>query len=131
MARRIDWDSANRQAKLRKWIQNNDTYSWVDELPSSRGPELEEWAKRQVRKSVKKVLNEFENARKADSSPEGQISKILIEVQDHLDLGNFEECEKLITKVINLIVQSNLTDISIESRTQVVELVSLLSEINQ
>ena len=131
MARRIDWDSANRQAKLRKWIQNNDIYSWVDELPNSRGLELEEWAKRQVRKSVKKVLNELENARKADSSPEGQISKILIEVHDHLDLGNFEECEKLITKVINLIVQSNLTDISIESRTQVVELVSLLSEINQ
>ena len=131
MARRIDWDSANRQAKLRKWIQNNDTYSWVDELPNSRGLELEEWAKRQVRKSVNRVLSEFANAKKTESSPEGQVSKILSEVQVHLDLGDFEECEKSISKVINLILKSNLTDISIESRTQVVELVSLLSEINQ
>ena len=131
MARRIDWDSANRQAKLRKWIQNNDTYSWLDELPSSRGPELEEWAKRQVRKSVNRVLSEFANAKKTESSPEGQVSKILSEVQVLLDLGDFEECEKSISKVINLILKSNLTDISIQSRTQVVELVSLLSEINQ
>ena len=55
MAKRIDWDSANRQARLRKWMQNHDTYSWLDEIPSEINPDIEAWAKRQSAEIVKRI----------------------------------------------------------------------------
>ena len=129
MAKRIDWDSANRQARLRKWIQNHDTYSWLDEIPNEVGANFEEWAKRQVRKSVSKVRNDLESHKQLGNTPEGKVSDLLVLASVHLEDGKFEDCRKVMTEVVNLIARSNLTSIKSESRLQVVQVVSMLSEI--
>ena len=129
MAKRIDWDSANRQARLRKWIQNHDTYSWLDEIPNEVGANFEEWAKRQVRKSVSKVRNDLESHKQLLNTPEGKVADLLVLASVHLDEGKFEDCRKVMTEVVNLIARSNLTSIKSESRLQVVQVVSMLSEI--
>ena len=129
MAKRIDWDSVNRQSRLRKWIQNNDTYDWLDELPKEDGTHFEEWAKRQVRKSVSKVRLDLESIHLQRNSPEGKASDLLKRASAHMEEGNVEQCRKVMSEVINLIAHSNLTSIKPESRTQVVEVISMLSEI--
>jgi hypothetical protein len=129
VAKRIDWDSANRQARLRKWIQNHDTYSWLDEIPNEVGANFEEWAKRQVRKSVSKVRNDLESHKQLLNTPEGKVADLLVLASVHLDEGKFEDCRKVMTEVVNLIARSNLTSIKSESRLQVVQVVSMLSEI--
>jgi hypothetical protein len=129
VAKRIDWDSANRQARLRKWIQNHDSYSWVDDIPNEAGANFEEWAKRQVRKSVSKVRNDLESQKQLRNTPEGKVSDLLVLASVHLEDGEFEDCRKIMTEVVNLIARSNLTSIKSESRLQVVQVVSMLSEI--
>ena len=129
MAKRIDWDSANRQARLRKWIQNHDTYSWLDEIPNEVGANFEEWTKRQVRKSVSKVRNDLKSHKQLRNTPEGKVSDLLVLASVHLEDGKFEDCRKVMTEVVNLIARSNLTSIKSESRLQVVQVVSMLSEI--
>jgi len=129
VAKRIDWDSANRQARLRKWFQNHDTYSWLDEIPNEVGANFEEWAKRQVRKSVSKVRNDLESHKQLRNTPEGKVSDLLVLASVHLEDGKFEDCRKVMTEVVNLIARSNLTSIKSESRLQVVQVVSMLSEI--
>ena len=129
MAKRIDWDSVNRQARLRKWIQNHDTYSWLDEIPNEVGANFEEWAKRQVRKSVSKVRNDLESHKQLRNTPEGKVADLLVLASVHLEDGKFEDCRKVMTEVVNLIARSNLTSIKSESRLQVVQVVSMLSEI--
>ena len=129
MAKRIDWDSANRQARLRKWIQNHDTYSWLDEIPNEVGANFEEWAKRQVRKSVSKVRNDLESHKQLLNTPEGKVADLLVLASVHLEDGKFEDCRKIMTEAVNLIARSNLSSIKSESRIQVVQAVSMLSEI--
>ena len=129
MAKRIDWDSVNRQDRLRKWIQNHDTYAWLDELPKENDATFEDWAKRQVRKSVSKVRLEIESINQQRNSPEGKASDLLVLASKHMEEGNVEQCRKVMSEVVNLIARSSLTSIKAESRNQVVQLVSLLSEI--
>jgi hypothetical protein len=129
MAKRIDWDSVNRQNRLRKWIQNHDTYAWLDELPKENDVDFEDWAKRQVRKSVSKVRLDLEKIQQQRNSPAGKVSDLLERALTYMEAGEIEQCRKAISEVINLIAQSNLTSIKPESRTQVVQLVSMLSEI--
>ena len=129
MAKRIDWDSANRQARLRKWIQNHDTYSWLDEIPNEVGANFEEWAKRQVRKSVSKVRNDLESHKQLLNTPEGKVADLLGLASVHLEDGKFEDCRKVMTEAVNLIARSNLSSIKSESRLQVVQVASMLSEI--
>ena len=129
MAKRIDWDSVNRQNRLRKWIQNHDTYAWLDELPKENDVDFEDWAKRQVRKSVSKVRLDLEKIQQQRNSPAGKVSDLLERALTYMEAGEIEQCRKAISEVINLIAQSNLTSIKSESRTQVVQLVSMLSEI--
>ena len=129
MAKRIDWDSANRQARLRKWLQNHDTYSWVEDIPNEAGANFEEWAKRQVRKSVSKVRNDLVSHKQLRNTPEGKVSDLLVLASVHLEDGKFEDCRKVMSEVVNLIARSNLTSIKSESRLQVVQVVSMLSEI--
>ena len=129
MVKRIDWDSVNRQNRLRKWIQNHDTYAWLDELPKENDVDFEDWAKRQVRKSVSKVRLDLEKIQQQRNSPAGKVSDLLERALTYMEAGEIEQCRKAISEVINLIAQSNLTSIKPESRTQVVQLVSMLSEI--
>jgi len=109
VAKRIDWDSANRQARLRKWIQNHDTYSWLDEIPNEVGPNFEEWAKRQVRKSVSKVRNDLESQKQLRNTPEGKVSDLLVLASVHLEDGKFEDCRKVMTEAVNLIAPGTCT----------------------
>ena len=129
MAKRINWDSVNRQDRLRKWIQNHDTYTWLDELPKENDATFEDWAKRQVRKSVSKVRLDLERAQQQRNSPEGKVSDLLERASAFMEEGNIEQCRKAMSEAINLIAQSNLTSIKAESRMQVVQVVSMLSEI--
>lgn len=129
MAKRIDWDSVNRQDRLRKWIQNHDAYAWLDELPKENDAAFEDWAKRQVRKSVSKVRLDLETIQQQRNSPEGKVSDLLERASAYMEDGNIEQCRKAMSEVINLIAQSNLTSIRSESRLQVVQVVSMLSEI--
>jgi hypothetical protein len=129
MAKRIDWDSVNRQDRLRKWIQNHDTYAWLDELPKENDVNFEDWAKRQVRKSVSKVRLDLEKIQQQRNSPAGKVSDLLERASNSMEAGGIEQCRKEMSEVVNLIAQSNLTSIKPESRTQVVQLVSMLSEI--
>jgi len=129
MAKRIDWDSANRQARLRKWMQNHDTYSWLDEIPSEINPDIEAWAKRQVRKSVSKVREDIEDSKNQENSLEGKVSKLLAEASSNIEKSDVELCKKNMSEVLNLILRSQLTSISSESRDQVVAAISLLSEL--
>ena len=129
MAKRIDWDSVNRQDRLRKWIQNHDTYAWLDELPKENDATFEDWAKRQVRKSVSKVRLDLERAQQQRNSPEGKVSDLLESASAFMEEGNIEQCRKTMSEAINLIAQSNLTSIKAESRMQVIQVVSMLSEI--
>ena len=129
MAKRIDWDSVNRQDRLRKWIQNHDTYTWLDELPKENDATFEDWAKRQVRKSVSKVRLDLERAQQQRNSPEGKVSDLLESASAFMEEGNIEQCRKAMSEAINLIAQSSLTSIKAESRMQVIHVVSMLSEI--
>jgi hypothetical protein len=129
MAKRIDWDSVNRQDRLRKWIQNHDTYTWLDELPKENDATFEDWAKRQVRKSVSKVRLDLERAQQQRNSPEGKVSDLLESASAFMEEGNIEQCRKAMSEAINLIAQSSLTSIKAESRMQVIQVVSMLSEI--
>lgn len=129
MTKRIDWDSVNRQNRLRNWIQNHDTYAWLDELPKESDVDFEDWAKRQVRKSVSKVRLDLEKIQQQRNSPAGKVSDLLEGASTYMEAGEIEQCRKAMSEVINLIAQSNLTSIKPESRTQVVQLVSMLSEI--
>ena len=129
MAKRIDWDSVNRQDRLRKWIQNHDTYTWLDELPKENDATFEDWAKRQVRKSVSKVRLDLERAQQQRNSPEGKVSDLLESASAFMEEGNIEQCRKAMSEAINLIALSSLTSIKAESRMQVIHVVSMLSEI--
>ena len=74
MARRINWDAANRQEKLRKWIRDHASYSWIDELPPHESHELDKWAKRQVQRSVRKVRSRIREQEKIKSTVSGRAS---------------------------------------------------------
>ena len=126
MARRIDWDASNRQAKLHKWIRDNGNYSWLEDLPPQESHEVDAWAKRQVRKSVSRVRRQIEEDIKVQLSTSAQINH-------HLDIFStaLTEHNELIARksgesLLNLMLNLNLTSVDSQTRSQIIETIGLL-----
>jgi len=126
MARRIDWDASNRQAKLQKWIRDNRNYSWLEDLPPHESAEIDAWAKRQVRKSVSRVRRQIEEDQKVLTGVTAQINQhldvISTALMDHNDVIARKSGESL----LNLMLGLNLTSVGNEMRSQIIETLGLL-----
>ena len=126
MARRIDWDSSNRQAKLRKWILENGTYSWLEDLPPHESTELDIWAKREVRKSVSRVRRRIEEVELTKSGLSAQISQKLDLISTALAESEESVAKKYGENLLNLMLSLNLTAVDNQTREQILQTLSLL-----
>ena len=126
MARRIDWDATNRQAKLRKWIRDHGDYTWLDEIPSQQSSELDDWAKRQVRISVSRVRKQIEEEQKIQTGPVATISDHLQEISQALDENNEIAARESAEVLLNFILSLSLTSVGNQSRRQTIETLGLL-----
>ena len=125
MTRRINWDAANRQARLRRWIQNNPNYDWFDELPPHTSDELDKWARRQVRISVSRVRKRFEELRVNEDTTAGIVKKHLNDLGNSIEVGDYARAKKLAQEVINIMVKAPLTAVDKELREQILQTLGL------
>ena len=126
MARRINWDAANRQEKLRRWIRDHGSYSWLDELPPHESHELDKWAKRQVQRSVRKVRSRICEQEKIKSTVSGQVTLMLDSISENLESGNSKEALRSGEKLLNLVISKEITSLQNDLRQQIVETLGLL-----
>ena len=126
MARRINWDAANRQEKLRKWIRDHGSYSWIDELPPHESHELDKWAKRQVQRSVRKVRSRIREQEKIKSTVSGQVTFMLESIADNLESGSSKVALRSAETLLNLVISKEITSIESDLRQQIVETLGLL-----
>lgn len=126
MARRINWDAANRQEKLRRWIRDHGSYSWLDELPPHESHELDKWAKRQVQRSVRKVRSRIREQEKIKSTVSGQVTLMLDSISENLEPGNSKEALHSAEKLLNLVISKEITSLQNDLRQQIVETLGLL-----
>jgi hypothetical protein len=126
MARRIDWDASNRQAKLHKWIRDNGNYSWLEDLPPQESHEVDAWAKRQVRKSVSRVRRQIEEDKKVQLSTSAQINHHLDIISTALTEHNELIARKSGESLLNLMLNLNLTSVDSQTRSQIIETIGLL-----
>jgi hypothetical protein len=126
MARRIDWDASNRQAKLHKWIRDNGNYSWLEDLPPQESAEIDAWAKRQVRKSVNRVRRQIEEDQKVLEGTSAQINQHLDVISTALAEHNELTARKSGESLINLMLSLNLTSVDSQMRSQIIETLGLL-----
>ena len=126
MARRINWDAANRQEKLRRWIRDHGSYSWLDELPPHESHELDKWAKSQVQRSVRKVRSRIREQEKIKSTVSGQVTLMLDSISENLESGNSKEALRSGEKLLNLVISKEITSLQNDLRQQIVETLGLL-----
>lgn len=126
MARRINWDAANRQEKLRKWIRDHGSYSWIDELPPNESHELDKWAKRQVQRSARKVRSRIREQEKIKSTVSGQVTFMLESIADNLESGSSKVALRSAETLLNLVISKEITSIESDLRQQIVETLGLL-----
>lgn len=126
MARRIDWDASNRQAKLHKWIRDNGNYPWLEDLPPHDSAEIDAWAKRQVRKSVSRVRRQIEEDRKVLTGTSAQINQYLDVISTALSDHNELLARKSGESLLNLMLGLNLTAVDNQMRSQIIETLGLL-----
>lgn len=126
MARRIDWDATNRQAKLHKWIRDHGDYRWLDELPAQQTSELDKWAKRQVRISVSRVRRQIEDKQKVTTGPAGTINNYLQEISHALNEDNEIAARESAEFLLNFVLSLSLTSVGIQLRKQIIETLGLL-----
>ena len=126
MARRIDWDATNRQAKLHKWIRDHGDYTWLDELPSHQSSELDKWAKRQVRISVSRVRRRIEDEEKITTGPAATINDHLQEISKALSDDNEIAARESAELLLNFVLGLSLTSVGNQLRKQIIETLGLL-----
>lgn len=126
MARRIDWDATNRQAKLWKWIRDHGDYSWLDEIPSQQSGELDDWAKRQVRISVSRVRRQIEKEKQNQTGPAATINDYLLEISRALNDNNEISAKESAEVLLNFVFSLSLTSVDNQSRKQIIETLGLL-----
>ena len=126
MARRIDWDASNRQAKLHKWIRDNGNYPWLEDLPPHESAEIDAWAKRVVRISVSRVRRQIEEDQKVLTGVSGQIDQHLDVISTALTEHNELTARKSGESLLNLMLSLNLTAVDNQMRNQIIETLSLL-----
>ncbi len=121
---KINWDAANRQARLEKWIRENGQYGWLDELQPLNREDSDAWAKREVRKSISKVRKTFTLSNQEKELK--NIDELLHLLAEKLELGLELEALPLGQKIFNHVNSLPLTTISNSTREQLVQTLSLL-----
>lgn len=126
MARRIDWDAANRQNKLRKWIRDHGNYSWVDELPANADQDLDRWAKALVQRSVRRVRSRLREKTKLETSLGGKIESLLQDISALMDQGDVKSAKNRASELLNLALKQEIPSIERELRSQITETIGLI-----
>ncbi len=126
MGRRINWDAANRQNKLRKWLRDHGDYSWVDELPPTTDHDLDKWARGLVQRSVRRVRSRLREKELPNSSLEGKIGLLLKEISTLIDQGEIKLAKSKASEILNFALKQGLTSIERDLRNQITETIGLL-----
>lgn len=126
MARRIDWDAANRQNKLRKWIRDHGNYSWVDELPTNVDQDLDRWAKALVQRSVRRVRSRLREKAKLKTSLGEKIELLLKDISASMDQGDMKSTKNKASELLNLALKQEIPSIERELRSQITETIGLI-----
>lgn len=126
MGRRINWDAANRQNKLRKWIRDHGDYSWVDELPPTTDHDLDRWARDLVQRSVRRVRSRLREKKQSDTSVGGKIGSLLQEISILIDQGEIQLAKSKSSEILNFALKQGLTSIERDLRNQITETIGLL-----
>jgi hypothetical protein len=123
----MDWDAANRQARLQRWIRQNgvDTF-WFDEIPNSEPTDLDAWAKRTVRISIGRLNVRIREERAARETPQGKVQLLLEELSESLENQSFDEATQIAMKILNLVATSSLSTFNNSLRKHILETLSLL-----
>ena len=126
MGRRINWDSANRQAKLRKWIRDNGNNAWIDELPPHVDHELDRWAKLLVQRSVRRVRSKLREQEMQENSISWKIDNYLKNISQSLEIGQMLKAKNYAEELLNLSLKQEISSIEKNLRIQITETISLL-----
>ena len=126
MGRKINWDAANRQNKLRKWIRDHGDYSWVDELPPTTDHDLDKWARGLVQRSVRRVRSRLRESEQSQTSLSGRIGLLLQSISASLDQGNITSAKNDANALLNLALKQEISSIERNLRNQITETVGLL-----
>lgn len=126
MARRIDWDAANRQNKLRKWIRDHGDYSWVDELPPIADQDLDRWAKALVQRSVRRVRSRLREKANLKTSLGGKIELLLQDISASMDQGDVKSAKNRASELLNLALKQEIPSIERGLRSQITETIGLI-----
>lgn len=126
MARRIDWDAANRQNKLRKWIRDHGDYSWVDELPPIADQDLDRWAKALVQRSVRRVRSRLREKANLKTSLGGKIELLLQDISASMDQGDVKSAKNKASELLNLALKQEIPSIERGLRSQMTETIGLI-----
>ncbi len=126
MGRRINWDSANRQAKLRKWIRDNGSNSWIDELPPHVDHELDKWAKMLVQRSVRRVRSKLREQELKENSISWKIETYLKDISKSLESGQISIAKNYSEELLNLSLKQEISSIERDLRSQITQTISLL-----
>ena len=125
---RLDWDRETRLARWRAWLSSLPA-GWVDEALQSgaNDREYELWAARQVRRSVRRVREDFQVKGVARPSLDGDLG----DAEAALDRQDFKAAKKAAERALNAAARTSIVSLDTATRQRiflVVEGVRLLGD---
>ena len=123
---RMNWDSENRQARLRRWYADNRGNSAESEPPPVGEDAWDHWARKQVTKSIQRVQQAFAEPGIALGDPESEVLKHLRDAQQHLERGHTKDARDALNQAVALVQQARTGSMQQSTREAVLAAVSLM-----
>lgn len=125
---RLDWDRETRLARWRAWLSSLPA-GWVDEdlQSGANDREYELWAARQVRRSVRRVREEFQDKRADKTSLDGDLR----DAEAALDRQDFQAAKRAAERALNTAARTSIVSLDSDTRKRIrlaVEGVQLLGD---
>ena len=123
---RMNWDAENRRSRMRKWYADN-YLNFIDlEEPPQGDDQWDLWAKRQVRRSIRRVAETAtERARHSETS-EGQILGLLETAEKHIERGDEAGARESLSSALSITQQSRTGSLQRATSQAVLDCVSLM-----
>jgi hypothetical protein len=113
---RLDWDRETRLARWRAWLSSLPA-GWVDEdlQSGANDREYELWAARQVRRSVRRVREEFQVKEVAKPSLDGDLR----DAEAALDCEDFKAAKKAAERALNAAARASIVSLDSDTRQRI------------
>ena len=122
----MNWDAENRRARMRKWYADN-YLNLIDlEEPPHGDDAWDRWARRQVRRSVRRVSAAASERALNSETSERRILACLEKAEDEISRGEEAAARDSLSAALSMAQQSRTGSLERETSQAVLDCVSLM-----